>query len=132
MPKEQKDMMVFGFGLGLIAAVCGVGGLLKHGLYWAPVVLFVCSVVFISVTVLDWQALKPGYRGWMKAAHILGAVITTGILGIVFCLIFVPVGLLFKLVRKDHLQRRWLPHVPTYWELRPRAPFDRRRYQQQF
>ena len=132
MNKEKKDLLVFGYGLGVIAAVFGIGGFLKHGLQLAPVVLLVCSAVFVGVTALDWTALRPGYKGWMKVAHLIGGVVTTVILGAVFFLLFAPIGLFFRLIGKDHLERKLDPLVKTYWHKRPQESFQKERYQQQF
>jgi uncharacterized membrane protein len=132
MDKIRKDLLVFGYGLGLITAVFGVGGLLKHGLSWAPVTLLVCAVVFAGVTLWDADALKPGYRGWMKVAHFIGGIITTVILAGVFFLLFAPIGILFRLIGKDHLERRWDKTAATYWHARLAEDIPKERYQQQF
>ena len=132
MDKARKDLLVFGYGLALIAAVFGVGGLLKHGLSWAPAPVLVCAFVFVGVTLWDADALKPGYRGWMKVAHVIGGIITTVILAGVFFLLFAPIGILFRLIGKDHLERRWDRAATTYWHARPAEDIPKERYQQQF
>lgn len=132
MDKSKRDLLVFGYGLGLIAVVFGIGGGLKHGLSWAPVTFLICAVVFISVTAFNWEALKPGYRGWMKVAHLIGGVVTTVILGAVFFLLFAPIGILFRLIGKDHLERKWDKAARTYWHARPTEALSKERYQQQF
>ena len=132
MQKEQRDLLVFGYGLGIISAVFGVGGGLKHGWHLAPVVLLVCSVVFTGVTALDWQALRPGYAGWMKVAHGIGMVVTTVVLSVVFFAVFTPVAILLKLLGKDHMERRWNRTAQSYWHMRPAGTTDKARYYQQF
>ena len=132
MDKSQKDLLVFGYGLGVIAAVFAVGGALKHGFGPAQVVLAVCAVVFVSVTALQWEALKPGYAGWMKVAHAIGGVITTVILSMVFFFLFTPVGIILKLLGKDHLESKIDRHAKTYWHPRPQEQVEKERHLQQF
>ena len=77
MDKSQKDLLVFGYGLGVIAAFFAIAGTLKHGFGPAQAVLSACAVVFSVVTACRWEALRPGYAGWMKVAHLIGGVVTT-------------------------------------------------------
>lgn len=132
MSKEKKDLLVFGYGLGGIAAVFGVGSWVKHGLGLAGIVLLLCSMIFLTVTTFDWKSLKPGYQGWMKIAHLIGGVVTAGILSLVFFLIFTPIGIFLKLTGRDHLQRNYLKGAVTYWEKRDQTVLNKERYHQQF
>ena len=132
MTKDKKDLLVFGYGLGLIGAVFGIGGWIKHGFAWPVIVLLSCSIIFITVTSLDWKALKVGYHAWMKVAHLIGGVVTTIILTGTFVLIFIPIGVFLKLAGKDHLQRSFLKKTGTYWEKRTQAEEPKQRYHQQF
>ncbi|NTV30314.1 MAG: hypothetical protein HGA80_09560 [Candidatus Omnitrophica bacterium] len=132
MDKKQRDLLVFGYGLGLISAFFGIGGWLKHGMNPASLVLLVCCVVFVTVTATNWQALLPGYTGWMKVAHLIGGVVTTVILSAVFFLVFTPVALVLRLFGKDHLERKMDHLAQSYWHKRPAVEFDREKYRQQF
>jgi len=132
MDKQKRDLQVFGYGLAVIAALFGIGGALKHGFALAPAVLMTCSVIFAAVTALDYKALEPGYRGWMKVAYMIGTTVTMVILGAVFFLVFTPVGLFLKLLGKDHLDRKFGPAAKSYWIKRAEAVFRKERYRQQF
>lgn len=132
MNKEQRDLLVFGYGLGIISAIFGTGSILKHGVNPAGAVLLACCLVFAGVTALNWQALRPGYAGWMKVAHFIGGIVTTVILAAVFFLVFTPVALVIKLAGKDHLDRKIDSAAPSYWHKRPAFDGDRERYTQQF
>ncbi len=132
MDKAQKDVIVFGYGLGLIALFFGLGSVFRHGFSWAPVTFFICAVIFTGVTLLRWKALKPGYRGWMAVAKIIGSIMTTVILGVVFFIVFVPVGLVLRLAGKDHLQRKKDADAATYWQRCPSGNILKERYLQQF
>ena len=124
--------MVFGYGLALIAFIFGVGGALKHGFGPAPAVLFVCAGVFGFTTVFAPEALRPGYAGWMRVAHLIGGVITTVLLTVVFAVVFTPVSLVLKLLGKDHLDRRLDRAAGSYWLSREGDIVSRERLEQQF
>jgi hypothetical protein len=132
MDKKKKDLLVFGYGLGLIAVAFAIGGTLKHGFGLAQGVLVACAVVFISVTAFRWEALKPGYTGWMKVAHLIGGVISTLVLSVVYFFIFTPVGIMLKLFGKDHLERKIDPQSASYWHVRPQEEAGKERHLQQF
>lgn len=59
--------------------------------------------------------LRPIERVWMSVARAMGWVMTRVILGIVFVVIFVPAGLILRLLRKDPLSMRFDPRAETYW-----------------
>jgi hypothetical protein len=132
MNKRQRDLLVFGYGLGVIALVFAAGGIIKHGPGWPQVVLLACAAVFFPVTIFCPRALGPGYRGWMRVAHGIGAVVTTIILTLVFYLVFTPVALFLRLIRKDHLERRFDPSASTYWHTRPQGERPAEDYLRQF
>ncbi|KAA2243606.1 hypothetical protein F0L74_14055 [Chitinophaga agrisoli] len=50
--------------------------------------------------------IKKLYTAWVKFGELLGAVNSRIILGIVFCLVVVPVACCRRLARKDPLQLR--------------------------
>jgi hypothetical protein len=50
-------------------------------------------------------SLAPIYRGWLAFGHVMGWINTRIILGIMFYLLFLPVGLLMRLLGKDPMAR---------------------------
>jgi hypothetical protein len=133
MDKEKKNLLVFGYGLGGIAAIFGIAGFLKHGAQPVQAVFLLCCIIFTSVTALNWQALRPGYKGWMKVAHVIGAVVTTIILATVFFAVFTPVAAALKVMGRDHLGRRKADRAAkSYWQNRPAVAREKQRYLQQF
>lgn len=132
MDKTQENLLVFGYGLGLIATIFGVVGLIKHGIGLSSLILLVCAGIFIVTTTFKWEALKIGYRGWMKITGLIGSLVTIVVFSGVFFLIFVPIRLLLKLSGRDHLQRNKDSSTQTYWLERSHIPYDEKRYLQQF
>lgn len=58
--------------------------------------------------------LNPVYRGWMAIGHVLGWINTRIILGIMFYIIFLPVGLLLKIFGKDPMARKIIKSQKSY------------------
>ena len=73
------------------------------------------------------HALRPVYRVWMTAAVAMGFVVTRVILTLAFGLLFVPVGLCFRVLRRDVLGQRPDASAPSYWVRREDGPSDRER-----
>ena len=132
MDKEKKSLLVFGYGLGVIAGFCGMASCLKHGVLFISMIFFGCSIIFISVTCLDRLSLKPSYHVWMRVSGRISQAVTSLILGVVFIFIFIPVGLFFRLIRKDYLQRKIDLTAKTYWHKRKEGPFGQEHYQRQY
>ena len=66
----------------------------------------------------------------MKVAHLIGGVVTTVILSVVYIVMFAPIGLFFRLIGKDHLERKIDPAAGTYWHQRIRGSEKNKYYQQ--
>lgn len=58
--------------------------------------------------------LLPVYRRWMAIGHVLGWINTRIILGIMFYLLFLPVGLAMRLLGKDPMARSIDESIATY------------------
>ncbi|MBF0594278.1 MAG: hypothetical protein HQL22_04855 [Candidatus Omnitrophica bacterium] len=132
MGKDKRDLLVFGYGLGTIAFVFAVVGVLKHGVNLSQMVLIFCGGVFVLVAAIDWTALRLGYCIWMRVAHIVGSIVTFMILGAVFVVVFCPIGIFLRMIGKDFLNRRISRTLKTYWLPRPKSVENKERYYQQF
>lgn len=58
--------------------------------------------------------LRPVYTVWMTFALLLGRVTTPVILGVVFFVIFFPVALVFRVLGKDPMNRKFEKTRSTY------------------
>lgn len=60
------------------------------------------------------RTLRPLYRGWMRFGLLMGRVTTPLILGLVYYVLFMPVGWIMRLSGHDPMQRRRDPAAETY------------------
>jgi Saxitoxin biosynthesis operon protein SxtJ len=77
----------------------------------------------------EWMRLI--YVGWMVLAFPIGWTLSQIILMAMFFGLFTPLGLMFRLLRRDSLQRTRRSGLDSYWEPKP-ASTDLARYFKQF
>lgn len=58
--------------------------------------------------------LRPFYRAWMQLGQVLGWINSRFILGILFLVLMLPVGVILRLLGKDPLRRRFAPTALSY------------------
>jgi hypothetical protein len=78
------------------------------------------SALFLVIGLLAPGLLHPLSRVWAKLALLLHKVVNPITTSLLFFLVFVPAGLIFRLLGKDTLRLRLDPDVETYWI--PRHP----------
>ena len=104
--------------------------LFKHR--YTIVLAAIISAFFFIMAFLAPLALKPVYIAWMRFAYVLGWVNTRLILAIMFYLIFTPIGLALKLLRKDLLERKKGEGGLSYWKEKEARVFNPADYERQF
>lgn len=77
------------------------------------------------------SALKPVFVGLVLVSFPIGFIIGELILLMIFVGVFLPMALLFRIIRRDVLQRRLNAGSETFWVPR-NAPSNVRRYFQQY
>jgi hypothetical protein len=97
---------------------------------WA-LVIAILAVTIGSLGLVWPQRVRPVYVAWMVLAFPIGWTISQLILAVMYYGLFTPIGLIFRLIGRDSLQRAHRPGLETYWA--PKAsPTDPRRYLKQF
>ncbi len=62
------------------------------------------------------MALKPIFIGLMLIALPIGMVVSELVMVLIYFGVFLPIGICFKLVKRDALKRSLDPQGETYWE----------------
>ena len=79
---------------------------------------------------LAWPgSLTQIYRLWMTVGEILGWINTRIILGVLFYLVFTPLGLYMRLRGKDPMRRTLEPEAKSYRVVRQPRPSSHMRHQ---
>ena len=82
----------------------------------------IAAGVFGAATVVGfWGCWRPLdlrhlFVGWMVLTFPVAWIVSKLLLGSIFFLVFTPIGLVFRLMGRDPLDRRWDPTAETYWQ----------------
>ena len=111
------------FGLVMAAFFLLLGlAPLRHHLpvrYWA----FGLSLVFLAFALIRPALLAPLNKAWMALGLLLSLFVTPVVIGLMFYLVFTPIGFLYRLLGRDPLRLSFAKNDKTYWiERRPPGP----------
>ena len=90
------------------------------------------AVIFGVLGYLAPAVLHPIWRAWMKLAHYLSLVMTFVILGIAWCIGFVPMAGVMKALRIKAMDLSYKTDVQSYWIARDPKYDDFKRLEQQY
>ncbi len=76
--------------------------------------------------------IRPLHWLLTKVAHYIGWFNTRLLLGLMFYLIFTPIGLLMRAFGKDLLDQKVDRKAKSYWILKEEKPFEKKDYERQF
>jgi Saxitoxin biosynthesis operon protein SxtJ len=97
---------------------------------WAAILgLLAVTIGPMGLTRPEW--IRFIYVGWMVVAFPIGWTISQIMLALMFFGLFTPIGLVFRLIGRDPLDRRRRPGSNSYWAPKL-ASADVRRYFKQF
>ena len=78
---------------------------------WEP---WVIAAVFFTCGLIAPSTVRPFYRLWVRFGFVMNAIVTRIILGVVFYIVILPFGLVFRLRRRDPLHRKWDHESQSY------------------
>ena len=111
----------FGFTFAAVFALLGAWLTWKSHRLGIPALLL--AVAFALVALTFSRLLHPLNIVWMRFGELLNRIVSPIVLGLIFFGIFAPVGLLFRLLGRDVLQRSFDVKRPSYWtERTPPGP----------
>lgn len=111
---DQKGLRDFGLVTGgIIAALFGLffPWLLEVR---TPVWPFAIGGVLAVWGLVHPRSLRPVYTGWMKFGLLLSKITTPLVMGVVFFLVILPVGIIMRLAGKDPMARKLEPARESY------------------
>jgi hypothetical protein len=113
-PGDRKPLRSFGlvFAAGLIVMF----GLLLPWLAGRPWPLWpwIVAAMFAFLALVYPPALRPLNALWLKIGQILGWINTWIILGVVYFAVFLPAGMLLRLLHRDPMRRRFDASAISY------------------
>jgi hypothetical protein len=137
---DEETLRQFGFialvGFGFVAALAWFEWLVFAGGLGAARPLVAGGLAGLSLlsgllSLVHPRANLPIYVGLTLLSYPIGFVLSYVIMGTLFFGVITPVGLIFRLMRRDALHRRMEPQAASYW-LDPRPRRSRESYFKQF
>ena len=132
---EVKQLRVFaGALLALATALTTIRYLLRGYPEGTPVglVLIALATAIFLFALLAPKPLGPAFRFWMAFARAAGWFNSRLLLCILFYLVFTPVGLIMRLIRRDALQRDFNSSKSSFWIPKEEPKDGLERYTRQF
>jgi hypothetical protein len=106
----------FGFVFAAFCAVvAGIQLWVSSGNHWS---WFVAAGVFALLALMIPRMLHPLNLLWFKFGMLLHHVVSPIVLGLMFFVVFTPIGLWMRLIGKRPLNLRFDPKIDTYWIFR--------------
>lgn len=109
----ENDLKAFGVLFGFV--ICFIGVVARLVFETAlPAWYFCIALVFFSCAMWKPFVLRIPYKMWLGFAMALGKLNSRLILGLFFCIVFIPIGLVRRARRVDPLCRQWDGSALTY------------------
>jgi hypothetical protein len=114
MPSDKS------FGITIGCALAIIGGIVfwRHGLTITATVLFGVAALFFAAAFLFASYLRPLNFLWLKFGLLLHKIVNPLILGFLFYVVFVPMGVVMRMAGVDFLRTRRKTKPESYWILR--------------
>jgi hypothetical protein len=119
-PEGSSDR-TFGLVFAIFFLAIGLWPLHRVGLprWWSLSLSSVCLLLALARPAV----LHPANVLWTRLAVLLNKVVSPVVTGVLFYLVFTPVGLLMRLSGKDPLRLKFESNTKSYWiERRPPGP----------
>jgi len=127
---SDKELQKFGFILaGLLILFFGMLLPYLRGLSQLPNYYWITIGVLVAIWALVRPASMRGfYNAWMRVAMVIGNVVNSVILAVVYFLVITPMALVMRLVGKDPMNRTWEKTTQSYRKkstVPPKKHFER-------
>jgi hypothetical protein len=131
MAARKENGRKFGFTMAAAAGVIGLILLYRHRMI-GVIIAGSFAAFFLLFALVAPRLLEPIEKVWMAFSRVLGEINTRIIMGLLYLLIFVPLGLLFRVFGRDELRRRRVLSVKTNWEVYRKRQLNKRHYENMF
>ena len=109
----SQELRKFGLVVGSLFGLLGVWPALIRGSAFRMWAVILAGVLAVPALVFP-KSLAQIHQGWMKVGQVLGWINTRIMMGMIFIVLFTPLGLVMGLVGKDPMLRRFEPNLDSY------------------
>ena len=117
LPGNRSFGALFVVVFGLLAVWQGWRGAQDWMVMWASLA---------AITLLTAESLTLLNRAWMALSHLLGRIVSPVVLGVMYAILIVPVGLFMKLIGRDVMHAQKLDEPDLFYPERRMREFAKR------
>jgi hypothetical protein len=110
------DLRNFGLVVGGVLLLLALLFCLRHRAWWAW--FGTLGLILILAGVIVPRGLKWLYVVWMTSGLVLGSIVSTILLSILFYILVAPIAAVARFTGKDFLSRKLDSNARSYWILR--------------
>ena len=127
---DKKELR--NFAITICAALSIIGGIVLWQKGDAGFVFIAVGLLFIVLGLISPKLLTPIYKVWMAFSHIMGFIMNHLILALMYYIVFTPIGLIRRMIKKDPLHISLNQAKETYWIKRTDEEFSKEKYEKMF
>lgn len=120
---DEEKQKVIQFGLIWSVIFLLLGAYVFNGTA-TGVFLFILSIVIMCLSLLTPEILEPVCSVWIKFGEKIGHVTSMILMTIIYLTMFIPVGLFFRVLGIDLLNKTIDRSCQSYWDKRELQPQD--------
>ena len=113
MKKKKDTNRSFGILFFIVFSIISIWPILSGGelRLWS----FIVAIIFLIMGITKSRFLTPLNIAWIKFGELLGVIISPLIMGLVYFLVLLPIGILMRVLGKDLLSLKFNKNIETYW-----------------
>ena len=113
MKKKKNTNRSFGILFFIVFSIISIWPILSGGelRLWS----FIVAIIFLIMGITKSRFLTPFNIAWIKFGELLGVIISPLIMGLVYFLVVLPIGILMRAFGKDLLSLKFNKNIETYW-----------------
>ena len=113
MKKKKDTNRSFGILFFIVFSIISIWPILSGGelRLWS----FIVAIIFLIMGITKSRFLTPLNIAWIKFGELLGVIISPLIMGLVYFLVLLPIGILMRVLGKDLLSLKFNKNTETYW-----------------
>ena len=113
MKKKKNTNRSFGILFFIVFSIISIWPILSGGelRLWSSIL----AIIFLIMGITKSRFLTPLNIAWIKFGELLGIIISPLIMGLVYFLVVLPMGILMRVLGKDLLRLKFNKNIETYW-----------------
>ena len=113
MKKNKNTNRSFGILFFIVFSIVAIWPILYGGelRLWS----FIIAIIFLIMGIMKSRFLTPLNFLWIKFGELLGVIIAPVIMGLVYFLVVLPIGIFMRVLGKDLLKLKFQKSIVSYW-----------------